>query len=290
MTEQLGAWVDEVLGGHSVVERLPSNTRKRAKGQRVRAVTDPRGRRWILKEVAVAAEWEAETHALAHWAPALAGRVPTLHAAHAGLRSLVMSEVRGRHPRATHEGSTRQAGALLRRFHDSAVPRPRPAAHAERSSARIDRLLTQSRTVLGPDQHAFAREQADRLAQLPLHREVPCHGDYRPHNWLVDETRTLRVIDFGKSRYEVAAWDLAKLFLRPWWNRAHLAEAFLEGYGRGLLAAEADYVQCRMAVDAVSHVAFGAARGSDRHVRFGCERLADLVGGHRVTSPALLAT
>lgn len=44
-----------------------------------------------------------------------------------------------------------------------------------------------------------------------------------------------------------------------------------------------------MAVDAVSHVAFGAARGSDRHVRFGCERLADLMAGHRVVPPALLA-
>lgn len=288
MTEQLTAWVHDVLGGHSVVERLPSNNRKQDKGQRVRAVTDACGRRWILKEVAVAQEWEAETHAFEHWVPALADRGPALHAAHPDLRALVMSEVRGRHPRASHEAFTRQAGELLRRFHGASPSRARLAGRTERAAARIERLLTQSQPVLSPDQLAFAREQAERLAQLPLDREVPCHGDYRPHNWLVDDSRTLRVIDFGKSRWEVAAWDVAKLFLRPWWNRPHLADAFLEGYGRGLMPAEIDYVQCRMAVDAVSHTAFGAARGSVRHVRFGRERLAELMAGHRVVGQPLV--
>jgi len=290
VTEQLTSWLDEVLGAYSVAERLPSSSRKQGKGQRVRVVTDDGGRRWILKEVAVAQEWRAETYAYEHWVPTLAERVPILHAADEGLRALVLSEVRGRHPRASHEGFSRQAGALLRRLHDSCAPRTRSTERRHRAAERLDRLLTQSRNVLGAGQLAFVREQGECLAQLPLDQEVPCHGDYRPHNWLVDDSQTLRVIDFGKAKREVAAWDLSKLFLRPWWNRPHLAVAFLEGYGRDLTAAEADYLQGRMAVDAVSHAAFGVTRGSDRHVRFGRKRLADLMSGHRVVPLALRST
>ncbi len=44
-----------------------------------------------------------------------------------------------------------------------------------------------------------------------------------------------------------------------------------------------------MALDALSHVAFGVGRESERHVRFGRERLAALVTGHRVVPRQLLA-
>ena len=282
MTDALTAWVDEVLGEHSVIESLPATARKADKGQRVQKVADGEGRTWMLKQVGVAHEWRAETHAYRDWVPAIEGHAPTLLASDEELRALLLSLVPGRHPRATNARAHRKAGAVLRRLHAASAPREQPASDPDIAGQRLERLLAESREVLSPQEHAFVRDQGDRLAELPLEPRVPCHGDYRPHNWLIDGSGTLRVIDFGKSRWETAAWDLAKLYLRPWWRRPQFASAFLEGYGRGLRAEEAEFIQRRMAVDAVAHTAFGATRGSNRHVDFGRSRLAELMAGHQV--------
>jgi len=180
-----------------------------------------------------------------------------------------------------------RAGALLRRLHDAGPARPPTDAHRAHGAQRVERLLADCRPVLTARELDFVRAQADLVAQVPLDHEVPCHGDYRAHNWLVDGSGTLRVIDFGKSRWGTVAWDLGKLFLRPWWRRPQLAAAFLDGYGRRLLPEEAASIQGRMAIDALAHAAFGVTRGSDRHVRFGRSRLADLLTGHEVVAAPL---
>jgi Ser/Thr protein kinase RdoA (MazF antagonist) len=280
--EPLWAWMHEVLGDGCVLEELPVNGRKDAKGQLVRRVVDDRGGCWILKQVAVTQEWCAEHHAYQHWVPALADAAPVLRAADPGLRALLVSEVPGSHPSASRPRTYQQAGALLRRLHDAAPPRERPASERQAARKRLHRLLDEADDVLTRPERAFVRERGAALAQLPLGATVPCHGDYRSHNWLVDEVGEMRVIDFGKARWEQPTWDLAKLFLRPWWRRPRLARAFLQGYGRDLSPEEKAYVEARMAVDALSHVAFGAKKGSQRHVRFGRSRMTDLLDGHRV--------
>jgi Ser/Thr protein kinase RdoA (MazF antagonist) len=280
--ELLGTWVRQVLGDGCVVRELPVSGRKDAKGQLVRSVVDDRGSTWVLKQVAVAQEWSAEHHAYQHWVPALAGAAPVLRAADPGLRALLVSEVPGSHPSTAHPRTYQQAGSLLRRLHAAAPPRERPASDREAAQQRLHRLLDEAGDLLTRPERAFVRGRGVVLAELPLGTTVPCHGDFRTHNWLVDDAGTLRVIDFGKARWEQPAWDLAKLFLRPWWRRPRLARAFLRGYGRELHPEEEEYVEARMAVDALSHVAFGARRGSPRHVRFGRSRISDLLEGHRV--------
>lgn len=280
-------WVDQALGRHTVLDPLPLNTRKADKGQRVRRVTDGEGTRWVLKQVAVAQEWSAEVHAYTSWLTVLGDDVPALLSADEELRVLLLSEVPGRHPGPASTHAHRRAGAVLRRLHQARPAQEQTAADLESALQRLERLVTRSRDVLTVREQAFVRAQGAELAALPLGDKVPCHGDYRPHNWLLEASTALRVIDFGKSRFELAAWDLTKLFLRPWWRRPDLAHVFLEGYGRRLEADEAEYVQRRMAIDAVSHTAFGVVRGSERHVRFGRSRLTDLMAGHQVVPERL---
>lgn len=287
MASALTSWLDEVVGEHTVTRRLPTNVRKAHRGQRVRRVQLPAGGSWILKEVTLCREWRAEDHAYRHWVPAVEDRAPTMLASHEELGALVVSEVSGRHPRGAGPAVHRQAGALLRRLHEARPARKQSASDRELAAERLERLIVEAGDVLTRSELSFVRAQADRLAALPLGHVIPCHGDYRPHNWLLDGSGTLRMIDFGKARWNLPAWDLGKLFLRPWWRRPRLASAFLEGYGRPLHAEEAEFIQARMAVDALSHAAFGAARRSERHVCFGRSRLGDLMAGHRLVPASM---
>lgn len=284
MADAATTWVAEVLGDHSIIRPLSVNDRKRRRGQQIRQVQDAKGTRWILKEVAVAQEWRAEVHAYQHWVPAIDGHAPALLAAEEALHLLLLSEVPGEHPSAARPAVNRRAGALLRRLHQAHPPQEQLPCDRDREAARVERLLVEARELLGPQEVAFVRAQADRLAVLSAGPKVPCHGDYRQHNWLLDATNTLRVIDFGKARWELAAWDMAKLFFRPWWRRPQLASAFFDGYGRPLTAEEAEFIQRRMAIDALSQAAFGAKRRSERHVQFGRSRLTELMAGHQVVT------
>jgi hypothetical protein len=213
--ETLGAWMHAELGEGCVVDTLPVNGRKQGNGQQVRRVVDGRGTPWVLKQVAVAREWEAEHLAYRRWVPGLADGAPELRAADRDLRALLVSEIPGAHPAGNHRRTYRKAGTLLRRLHDAEPPRERTDADRAASAERLSRLLGEARDVLTPGELAFAAEQGDAVVELSRGPAVPCHGDYRSHNWMVDESDTLRVIDFGKARWEQPAWDLAKLSCAP---------------------------------------------------------------------------
>lgn len=129
----------------------------------------------------------------------------------------------------------------------------------------LDGLLARRPGLFTPVEVAFVGSQANRINDLPLDKKVPCHGDYKWHNWLVDSVNTLRVIDFGESRWAIAAFDFSKLFVGVWWRRPDLAAAFFEGYGRQLTENELEFVRLRMATYAVQEVAFGHDRGTPQH-------------------------
>ncbi len=110
-----------------------------------------------------------------------------------------------------------------------------------RQRARSHRHVRCARR-LSATELAFARSQIRALSAITSAVKVPCHRDYTPRNWLVDDG-TLAVIDFEWACLDAAAGDLARLHLAIWRGRPDLREAFLDGYGRQL--DETDHVILR---------------------------------------------
>lgn len=175
-----------------------------------------------------------------------------------------------------------QAGQLLRRLHEVEVGQVEPFGSPRPMPHRLERLLSRNGGLFTAEQAAFARSSAERATSLPRASLVACHGDYNRHNWLVDDTGTLRVIDFGEATLHRAAFDFTKMFYGPWWDNPRPAAAFFKGYGRRPDAAEMEFIQCRMAVSAVAEVCFGRNRDHLVAERRGQSRLAALMAGHQV--------
>lgn len=145
-------------------------------------------------------------------------------------------------------------------------------------------MLSRNEGLFVPDEAAFARDRVKRLAALPPTEKVPCHGDYYLHNWLVDPTGTVRIIDFEMSRWDRAAYDFSRLYFRAWWGRPDLAAPFFEGYGRRLDEQEVEYVDQRMVVTALAEVALGRRLRDPQRIELGRGRLAELIAGNASTA------
>lgn len=282
MADELRQWLHQVIGDHSVVGSAPATARRTGTGQRVIEVVDSEETRWFAKAVAAPRGWRAEVRAYREWVPALGGSVPTLRAADPELRTLLLSSVPGRAPRVTDSRAHRQAGVVLRRLHRSRPARRQRPSDRERTSLRLSMLVDRNPGLFTSTEVEFASDRANRIKLLPLGERVPCHGDYKPHNWLVDPSGTLRVIDFGESRWAPAASDFARMFYGVWWVRPDLAAAFFAGYGRQPTRNELELVRLQLATHAFAEIAFGRNRGTPQHEDHGRSRLADLLAGHQV--------
>ncbi|WP_233190831.1 aminoglycoside phosphotransferase family protein [Brachybacterium sp. UMB0905] len=126
-----------------------------------------------------------------------------------------------------HDPETyRQAGEALRLLH-----RQHRTPDVDYEAQQQERSL---RWLNG--EHRIAPSIEARVREIlaswqPSPRDVvPCHGDFQPRNWLMDEER-LRVIDMGRFALRPAETDLARLTVRQWRERPTLATAFLAGYG-----------------------------------------------------------
>lgn len=280
MDASLQHWLQAVLGEHSVVSTRSATARRRGE-QPVLEVADRSGDRWFLKPVATQQEWRGESRAYRHWVPKLGDAAPTLKAGNAELRTLLVSAVPGEEPKPTHSRSHREAGRLLRLFHEAAPARSPGTSGRPVLPERLRRAASSS-SILTADERNFVQREMTSLQSLPQQEEVPCHADYLPHNWLVDDTGTLRVIDFGNARWATAVHDLTKLCFGPWWRRPDLTAAFFEGYGRSLTPTERQFLQHYLSVDALREIMFGHQHGSTLHLDHGRSRLADLMNGYRL--------
>jgi Ser/Thr protein kinase RdoA (MazF antagonist) len=207
---------------------------------------DAHGVAWIAKRHRERDRYEAEVTAYREWVPALSGHAPRLHAAD-GLRSaIIVSAVPGEPVpwpaadlravpdtgRKAEQAAHREAGVLLRRFHDAQPPVPWEDWGAAKI-CEFDSLMPMASELLGKRDLALARAAVETLSSLPCPGRVPCHRDYTPRNWLVSDG-VQYVIDFEHSRLDVWLTDLARLHLGIWPDRPDLEEAFLAGYGRQL--------------------------------------------------------
>jgi hypothetical protein len=158
------------------------------------------------------------------------GRAARLHFAVVALRLLVVDYLpgvlAGSSPAALDPDVHRQAGALLRQFHDEASV---DGAAAEEAAMRSALTWLDSPHRIAPATVARLRE-ALAAASVDPPRAVPTHGDWQPRNWLVDGG-VVRVIDFGRFALRAAATDFARLAAQEWRTSPDCERAFFEGYG-----------------------------------------------------------
>ncbi|MET9021717.1 aminoglycoside phosphotransferase family protein [Actinopolymorpha sp. NPDC004070] len=224
------SYVQTVLGPCTVVREHSWPHR----GAAVFEVRDATGRRWFVKRHQRREQYDRELRAYRRWVPSLRPHAPDLCSSDDERRMLVLSAVPGEVvPDHTPE-VYRAGGALLRRLHDAEEISPDPD-YAASKEAELEDWLTRSEGLLDPAETAFVRSEIRCLERLPSPRTVPCHRDYSPRNWLLDDTN-LYVIDFEWARPDAWVADLGKLFFGPWQGRSDLREAFLDGYGHALTA------------------------------------------------------
>ncbi|MGI8901108.1 MAG: phosphotransferase enzyme family protein, partial [Nocardioides sp.] len=282
MADALSEWVHQIVGEHSMVEVSPQTVHKAASSQRVVEILGSTGSRWFAKQVADAKSWRAEVHAYRNWVPALSGHAPSLRAADADLSTILVTALPGG-PVDTGDAEVHhRAGELLRRLHHSRPARPRRSP-VTGGATKLAGVLQRHSTLFSPWEIAFVRGCAEGMSRLPITDNVACHGDYRPHNWLVDDAGVVRVVDFGDAKWAVAASEFAGLFYGPWWEDRALAAVFFDGYGRSLDENEWDFVRRRVALTAVMEIAFGHTQETAWKIRRGQSRLADLISGYRVS-------
>lgn len=207
---------------------------------------DARGVTWFAKRHRERNRHEAEVTAYRQWVPALNGHAPRLHAADDSRSAIIVSAIPGEPvpwpaadlcglpdtDRLAEQVLHREAGVLLRRFHDAQPPLPWHDWGAAKI-AEFDGLTPMAPQLLGKRDLALARAEVEALSDLPCPGQVPCHRDYTPRNWLVKDG-VQHVIDFEHARLDVWLADLARLQLGIWPGRPDLKEAFLAGYGRQL--------------------------------------------------------
>ena len=196
---------------------------------RVRQVIDGNGGHWIVKEHSVEEEYRCEVFAYERWVPALREGAPTLFATNDTHLTLIVSAFSVEPFEWTELAIQREAGAQLRRLHNSeALPMWHDFADEKR--AVFDKWASRASALLPARVVHFVRSEVGSLEGIRPPR-VPCHLDFTPRNWLMS-SGFLRVIDFEEAQGDVWVNDLGRLYFGWWKGRKDLEEAFLDGYGR----------------------------------------------------------
>ena len=176
----------------------------------------------------------------------------------------------------------RQAGAFLQELHDLPFVYEDEMTLAEAFVRRTEAWTGRVGDILSADDVAWVKARvAEALPILKNYKRVPCHRDYTARNWLADDGK-LHVIDFEHSRPDLWFLDIERLWSDVWHERSDLAEAFWEGYGRGLSAEETWVLERLAALNALSTVVWAREHGDVGFEARGRARLERLkVGGAR---------
>ncbi len=271
----LFTYLEKVVGDCAVV----SSTSVPRRDVVIEAV-DQDGKRWFAKRLERRGQWLAEVRAYRRWVPALGDRALRLRGASARLLAFVVNAVPGRRGHDFDPVLHRGAGDLLRLFHEARPPRQAPDGFVDEMERRLNNWLSLSKDMFSTAEAEFARRQLRRVVELPPQPWVPCHGDYRPNNWLIDDAGTVRVIDFADSRWQFRGHDLTRLYFGPWWERPDLAAAFLDGYGQPLSDADREFICLYGPTAVIVTAVWGRLHSAAPVEERGRERLAQLMTGH----------
>jgi Ser/Thr protein kinase RdoA (MazF antagonist) len=230
-------------------------------GDAVVRVRDARGQEFVVKQQVSQLKHDREVHAYRHWTTALAPSAPRLIAADSAAMTIVITMLPGQPCSGDPTAAThRQAGALLRRFHDTEPARELPWFPGWLDD-RVRHWTSQARTLLSAEDATVVDSHLTALRMTGVPHGVPCHLDFQPRNWLLDESGNLALIDFEHARSDLPARDLVRLRFRAWPSRPDLRDAFFDGYGRCLTDAEDELIWHLGALDALTALARGRQTG-----------------------------
>ena len=204
--------------------------------------------------------WESEVHAYEHWAPAFGAFAPRLLAVRAEEPlALIISELPGEvledaqvspsaeteiwrsAGRALADLHNLEPGGYFGRCHRDGSPAGTPIPEAQ-EYIRLEFETWLERAARGgylsPAEWAIVRSAQALIPAFAGERPMPCHRDYCPANWLVQNGAWTGVIDFEFSYWGVRSADFTRFPSFDWILKSGLMEAFFEGYGRVISAAE----------------------------------------------------
>jgi Ser/Thr protein kinase RdoA (MazF antagonist) len=226
-------------------------------GDAVLRIRDARSQEFIVKQHDTRSKHDREVHAYWHWTASLGPSAPRLIAADSAAMTIVITRLPGQPCAGDPEAAiNHQAGALLRRFHDTEPARRLPWFPSWLDD-RVRYWSSQAENLLPAEDAAVVDSHIAALRTLGVPDGLPCHLDFQPRNWLVDESGNLSVIDFEHARTDLPARDLVRLRFRVWPSRPDLHDAFFNGYGRRLTDAEDELVWHLGALDALTALARG---------------------------------
>lgn len=234
----------------------------------------------VAKRHVDAGQFGRELHAYRRWVPAIADRAPRLLGVAEDECVLVMSLLPGRLAQHlqldTAETVHRDAGVVLRRFHDAQPAVPHPAWAEDREARLREWLADAPEGLLDPNDIAWAFGEARALRTLPAPAVVPCHGDWQPRNWLIDADLLVRTFDFEHARLSWWIHDLQRLVWQEWASVPSLAVAFLEGYGRGLTEDEVCGLWSSTAIGHIIQIVWASRHGDTGYAAKGREHLQEM--------------
>lgn len=243
-------------------------------------IRDSGGREYIAKRHASAGKHAREVHAYRHWVPAIGTGAARLVAADPQAMMILITALPG-HPAEDSgyaQDHQRQAGALLRKFHDAEPAQPLQGFQ-QWLDDRISWWLRQASPMLSARDQQVIEHHLAALRTLGVPDAGPGHFDFQPRNWVIDQAGTLRVIDFEHSRVGLQARDFTRLHFRYWASSPSLRDAFFDGYQRPLTATEQQAVIHCGAIDALTALARGTDTGDSALVSHGRATLARLHAG-----------
>ncbi|WP_327669445.1 MULTISPECIES: aminoglycoside phosphotransferase family protein [unclassified Streptomyces] len=261
----LHAWVESVLGS---LDDVRDSSHDRANSQ-VWRVTSPAGAHYV-KVAPKPILYTRETRAYGAAVPRLGhGNAPVLRDSSAELLALILTPVDGEPLKeeqspARRRTAHRQAGRLLRRFHDATtgtLGQPEAGAGVvENTMVGLDKHLAEASDHLSATEADVLRRL---VGALPGCGPLPAgwrHGDFWERNLLWNGQRCA-LIDFERSELGPRVADFVKLATSLWPEHPELRTALFEGYGRPLSEPEEHALTAFAAADAASALAYGPRHG-----------------------------
>lgn len=246
-------------------------------GTAIARVTAASGAEFVIKQHGSRAKHEREVHAYRHWTRTLGPSAPELVAIDDPAMIIIATALPGES--CLGEGTAamfRQAGALLRRFHDGEPPIELPWLR-DWLQDRGRHWTSQAGTLLSDADAGVVASHLAALCEGPLLRGSPCHLDFQPRNWLISQSGDVSLIDFEHSRIDLTARDFVRLRFRVWTARPDLQDAFFHEYGRPLTEDEDELVWHLGALDALTALARGHRTGEQELTASGLATLRQLV-------------
>ncbi|MEM7131923.1 MAG: aminoglycoside phosphotransferase family protein [Chloroflexota bacterium] len=262
---ELLAWCESVIGSFSV---LSGDVGAHDRSSVCRLQTS-QGLHYFLKIHHDPMYWSCEVHGYEAWAGAFGENCPQLIAVYTEQPlALIISEIPGKSMNqvtltaSQERDAWRTSGQHLAHLHQWAIGEY--FGPCQRNGQPFDLPRSQSSDLPIQDAEQYVRHELDTWTERGLQarclnpdelavvenarylvpaftgeRPVPCHRDYCPVNWLVDEQgKWTGVIDFEFAYWDLRVADFSRYPDWEWMERPECIDAFFEGYGRALTEQE----------------------------------------------------